>query len=162
MDDYLTKPFVRKDLKHVLQQWLDISNKTVTPKEKVIKNNEDKTLCVLDKKVLRQIKEEINGQSIVWLIDLFLQELPNYIQAITESLQEKDCDALYLAAHKLKGASANLGAKQLVAFCAELELQASQKCLVNTNEMIASLKSKGKLLQTELDIFIEEEKTSSL
>lgn len=165
MDDYLTKPFVRKDLQSVMQQWLNDSNlkeKLPNTQEKLIATNENDSTLVLDKKVLTQIKKEINGQSITWLIDLFLQELPNYIQDIEKNLQEKNCDALYLAAHKLKGASANLGAKQLVNFCAELESQASQRCLVNTNESISSLKSKSKLLQAELSIFMEEEKLSSL
>lgn len=58
---------------------------------------------------------------INWLIDLFINELPNYIKELQQALNSADGEAIYLAAHKFKGSSSNLGAVAMIALCRQLE-----------------------------------------
>lgn len=67
----------------------------------------------------RQEMKDIGG--IVWLIDLFLTELPNYENELKQAITTEDSNALYLAAHKFRGSCSNLGATAMVELCKELE-----------------------------------------
>src|SRR5437588_4804659 len=58
---------------------------------------------------------------IVGLIDLYLADTPHRLAAIRAAGAAADGLALKRAAHNLKGSSANLGARQVAALCAELE-----------------------------------------
>ncbi|HIE02579.1 MAG TPA: Hpt domain-containing protein [Thiotrichaceae bacterium] len=58
---------------------------------------------------------------INWLIDLFINELPNYINELQQAINSGDGEAVFLAAHKFKGSSSNLGAVGMVALCRQLE-----------------------------------------
>jgi len=67
----------------------------------------------------RREMKDIGG--IVWLIDLFLSELPNYENELKQAITTEDSHALYLAAHKFRGSCSNLGATAMVELCKELE-----------------------------------------
>jgi HPt (histidine-containing phosphotransfer) domain-containing protein len=58
---------------------------------------------------------------IVELIDLYLADAPRQLTVMRKALAETDEPSLKRAAHSLKGSSANLGATQMAALCAELE-----------------------------------------
>jgi HPt (histidine-containing phosphotransfer) domain-containing protein len=64
---------------------------------------------------------ENRGGSIDWLIDLFIEEMPNYLADLQKAISAGDGQALYLAAHKFKGSSSNLGAVGVIAVCKQLE-----------------------------------------
>ncbi len=53
---------------------------------------------------------------------------------LRHELRDRDHTALAHTAHSLKGASANLGAKDLAQVCAELEMHASQVELIGSDE----------------------------
>jgi len=78
-------------------------------------------LAILDEKVINNLREEMSGSSINWLIDLFLTESPKYLSELHSAIQTADCMTVYQAAHKLKGSAANVGAKRLIAVCSQLE-----------------------------------------
>jgi HPt (histidine-containing phosphotransfer) domain-containing protein len=78
-------------------------------------------LAILDESVINNLREEMSGRSINWLIDLFLTESPKYFSELHHAIQSDNGMAVYQAAHKLKGSAANVGAKRLIALCARLE-----------------------------------------
>lgn len=127
MDDYLSKPVKSEDLQKMLGHYLDVSYP-----EPPIENNLQlpdtpeltampETHEVLSATKLEQMRKDMKGRSIAWLIDLFIKELPNYINELNKALQTNEGETLYLAAHKFKGSCSNLGAIGMVNLCKQLE-----------------------------------------
>ncbi|OQW95736.1 MAG: hypothetical protein BWK79_01405, partial [Beggiatoa sp. IS2] len=134
MDDYISKPVKSEAFQKVLEHWLTSTlPNDLAPLEKLpnLKSKERELemakIQVVDEKVLLYLNEEMHGRGIGWLIDLYLQELPHYFAEIQSALEANDDKALYLAAHKFKGSSANLGAQQIVSLCRELEALSRRK-----------------------------------
>ncbi|MDO9177513.1 MAG: Hpt domain-containing protein [Agitococcus sp.] len=69
---------------------------------------------------LSELKEVLEDEFSV-LITTYLQDATLRQQMITAAINAKDYDAARLAAHSLKGASANLGALMLAEICEHLE-----------------------------------------
>ena len=65
--------------------------------------------------------EMTNCGNLNWLIDLFINELHNYLNELQKALDSGEGEALFLAAHKFKGSCSNLGAVGMVALCKQLE-----------------------------------------
>jgi HPt (histidine-containing phosphotransfer) domain-containing protein len=77
---------------------------------------------VLSSTALAKKRHEMKQRrGISWLIDLFIGELPNYINELQQAITANDGEALFLAAHKFKGSCSNLGAVGMVALCKQLE-----------------------------------------
>jgi histidine phosphotransfer protein HptB len=55
------------------------------------------------------------------LIDLYLSDAPQQVEALGQAVSSQDGTAVSAAAHKLKGSCGNIGADGLVALCQELE-----------------------------------------
>jgi CheY-like chemotaxis protein/HPt (histidine-containing phosphotransfer) domain-containing protein len=141
MDDYLSKPVKIKELYRVLAKWL-VSDMTQNIQQSdLIEDNTQKTkqnecLPVVDDNMLETLKQEMRGKGLSWIIDLFLDELPNYTQAIERAVNIDDASALYQAAHKLKGACANLGAKKMQQYCVQLEQLGKDNDLITAKQLI--------------------------
>lgn len=138
MDDYLSKPLKSKELCNTLARWLSPvklsetidqfnKNQTDTQYSKNSMSNMaepselSEQLAILDESVINNLREEMSGRSINWLIDLFLTESPKYFSELHHAIQSDNSMAVYQAAHKLKGSAANVGAKRLIALCTRLE-----------------------------------------
>jgi CheY-like chemotaxis protein/HPt (histidine-containing phosphotransfer) domain-containing protein len=127
MDDYLTKPIVFNDLKKKLEDWLGSKipevNSAYTP---VARQKSDNSTLLdntypLDPAVLEDMRNNMQGRDVKWIITLFLQELPNYLGELQKAIEAEDGQALYLASHKFKGATSILVAHRVVALCKVLE-----------------------------------------
>ncbi len=159
MDDYLTKPISLRKLHDTLIVWLGEKTEKVEPaisslpakKTEKISNEIERSqkdtvtsvsnllseqLLVLDEQTIHHLRQELRGRGVNWLIDIFLTELPNYLNAIIAALQAKDCEQLYMAAHKLKGSVSNLGGKRLMALCVQLETQARADALDQAHTLV--------------------------
>ena len=55
------------------------------------------------------------------LIDIFLDDTPIQVGILRQAVDSQDPEAVTSAAHRVKGASSNLGAESLAALCARLE-----------------------------------------
>ncbi|MDD2815025.1 MAG: PAS domain S-box protein [Thiotrichaceae bacterium] len=146
MNDFVTKPIILAKLRPVLERWLrpeqahyQPSPATVTP--------ETESGEVLDKSLLANLRADSQMGSINWLIDLYLQELPNYLESLQQAGRSGDTRNLYLQAHKLKGASANLGAKRLVVYCRSLEDVAQQSKLEPIEGLMQRIMKEAELLK---------------
>jgi len=132
MDDYLTKPIKSKKLHEMLARWLiksmhnlpAISTNEALPPSSPPSPNLEFNLNqepVIDELILNNLCQELRGRGINWLIDIFLNELPNYVATINQAIATGNSEQLYMAAHKLKGSVSNLGGKRLMALCVKLE-----------------------------------------
>jgi PAS domain S-box-containing protein len=128
MDDYLSKPVKSEDLQKMLGRYFGepYLNQPVENNLKLPDTPEltamPETHEVLSATKLEQMRKDMKGRSIAWLIDLFLRELPNYINELNKAIQTKEGENLYLAAHKFKGSCSNLGAMSMVELCKQLEI----------------------------------------
>jgi len=77
---------------------------------------------VLSQSVLDYKRYEMKDHGgINWLINLFISEIPNYINQLQQAIASADGEALHLAAHKFKGSCSNVGAIGMIALCEQLE-----------------------------------------
>jgi PAS domain S-box-containing protein len=101
MDDYISKPIAMNELEAALARWLD------RPQRKDI----------LDVERLRAIL----GDDRVATRDFLISVLPNMTQLCSRIEAERDRGALRELAHELKGASGNVGARELATAAQALE-----------------------------------------
>ena len=129
MDDFITKPVHLPELSAAL----DRVNATARAAEPGLPEAQeppapvtmdDATLDFSVLSTLRDLSEPGQPDPVVELIDLFMEDAPDRLQAMQTSLDRRDIEALKIAAHSLKGSAKNLGAKPLGRICAELEKQA--------------------------------------
>lgn len=67
--------------------------------------------------------ERLDGdrEPMAHLIDLFLQDAPDYLRSVQRSIAARDADGLHAAAHTLNGAAANLSANAVADAAKALE-----------------------------------------
>jgi len=137
MDDYLSKPVKSEELYHMLThhlpnttdlQAVTVAQLTASKQTTLADNTIDdaplaEKLPVLSSRTMSKLRDEMKGRGINWLIDLFVNELPNYSEAIEQAIAQQKGDELFLAAHKFKGGCSNVGAERLVALCIQFEQQ---------------------------------------
>lgn len=74
----------------------------------------------IDNEQLAELKDVLEDEFGI-LISTYLADAKLRLQLIEQGLQNQDYEAVRLAAHSLKGASANLGALLLAELCEKLE-----------------------------------------
>jgi HPt (histidine-containing phosphotransfer) domain-containing protein len=84
------------------------------------------------------------------VIAQFLVEAADARVQLPDLLRARDLPALARAAHSLKGASANVGAAQLAAACAEVESQARSCEIEGGDELMQRLEAE--LARVEIDL----------
>ncbi len=129
MDDFITKPVHLPELNAALERVNTAASaaEAGTPEPATAGTQPPVDEATLDFSVLatlRDLSEPGQPDPVVELIDLFMEDAPDRLQAMQVSLDHRDVEALKIAAHSLKGSAKNLGAKPLGRICAELEHQA--------------------------------------
>ncbi|MCK9606842.1 MAG: EAL domain-containing protein [Methylomonas sp.] len=125
MDDYLSKPFSLAQIQQALEKWLPLQANVPQPKSITqIKIPKQKVTAVLDEPTLASLKAIADSNGITLLeksIKLYMQTAPETAEQIHQAIADRNADALRNAAHSLKSASANLGARALTTTCLTLE-----------------------------------------
>ncbi|MBA6391573.1 response regulator [Colwellia sp. BRX10-3] len=167
MDDYLSKPFDRKQLEKMLQHWLSTSllAKRADEFETIALANDDalKSIAVLNNAALeepilqRKALDNILAlhrpgmpNILARIITIYLDSSPALLFTIQQAVKETDRDKLFNAAHALKSASANLGAVQLSKTCQILESKESS--FEVATELIGTLKREYSTVENALKI----------
>ena len=78
-------------------------------------------------------------QLLADLCDLSLTELPRMIQALTETVELKDANAVHRAAHRLKGSVSIFGAGPHIEDCLTMEEMALKSDLSQSSEVLSRL-----------------------
>jgi len=125
MDDYVSKPFTHESLQRILQRWLakvpnEASDALVNLSQQIIPTQKVSMPSVGNDNAplfdLRNCPIPLEK-----LLGMFLPQLPDYLGSIKDAILKQDTEALYLAAHRLKGASATLRAHEVVNLCVKFE-----------------------------------------
>jgi two-component system, sensor histidine kinase and response regulator len=115
MDDYLTKPVDMSRLEEVLTLWIP---RTSSP---------DDGAPTLDQTRLDTLRDlgPADGHGLLpEAVRAFRMDVQPSLESLRRALTNGHADALAQAAHKLKGAAANIGATRAAALCHQLELRA--------------------------------------
>jgi len=126
MDDYLTKPFTKAELREVLERWLTGSGDTASRREEstgeratALPANSD---FRFDPAALQRLANAAGGRELVSrVVDKYLSSSAGLMAVLRDAVAVSDPEALRTAAHTLKSSSAQVGAVRLSALCKELE-----------------------------------------
>ncbi|MCB1650652.1 MAG: response regulator [Alphaproteobacteria bacterium] len=124
MNDYLSKPIVRRRLVDVLLRHLpaDVAEDAVLTRalEPAEAHDGQSLEAVIDLSHLRQFTDgDIEEEQAFF--DIFLEQAVLGLEALEDHMSEEGAELWKKTAHKLKGAAANLGANTLSGLCFEAE-----------------------------------------
>ncbi len=131
MDDFLSKPIKLNVLKSILRKWLDGMIDGFS-------DSEYSRLPVLDSSALNELRDNI-GNDLAGLFDVFLEDMPLYLEALEKAVAGDDAPALLQAAHAIKGSSGNIGASRLAAIARVLEQRGREGSARNTARLVTEL-----------------------
>jgi len=153
MNTYLSKPFSKKQLQAILQNWLptqDVETKgeqeNLDPKKHTA--NEPLNLSTLEE--LRELTTSSGESLLDKAITLYLETTPAELKRLHLALEQKNTDELAKIAHTLKSSSANLGAQDLADICAFLEANARAGDLKNAEYLIKDIYDKFLIVNNAL------------
>jgi len=157
MDGYLSKPFAQDQLRAMLSQWLvgrheeSAVSKAMAPL--TAPDEEEDTGELLEQGALNKIRalQRPGSPNILGkIINLYLENSPDLMQSIIESIDRGDSSSLQEAAHSLKSSSANLGAVKLAELCKELEHMGREGQAGSAGSLVDRIKVEDKLTQAAL------------
>jgi two-component system sensor histidine kinase/response regulator len=142
MNDYLSKPVQKAELEAMLEKWVHASPFPEKGKAQATGRETHMTEIhsVLDQGVIASLRE-LGGEDdpglFIELVNLFLSDTPERLQALSEAMDRRDPSALERAAHALKSSSANLGALELSALFRDIEAAGRDKDLSRAAPLVA-------------------------
>jgi len=98
---------------------------------------------------LRALTPGDNDEFLREIIGIFLDDTPQRIAELDQSLAAGDAEKFTRAAHSIKGSSSNVGAMALRAVAESLEHQSRKEGLDHTAELLAAVKLEFIRVQAE-------------
>jgi two-component system sensor histidine kinase/response regulator len=146
MDDYLSKPFTMDQLRTTLARWIPINNVEFSENpdaENRLTALSDSPESAISWDALDSITDldpEQSKKLASRVIDVYRENSAELIEAIAESLNQGDPEAIRLTAHALKSSSGNVGAKRLVELCRNIEKSVRENELECMPDQILAIK----------------------
>jgi CheY-like chemotaxis protein len=162
MDDYVAKPVQIRELEDALQrsaEWVrerrparggaDFESggdpgEPITAPEKAAERAPEAAPPVLDPGTLASLREmqaAAETDLLSELLQLFRSDAEPLLQSLAQAVAAEDSEGQRRAAHGLKGAAANLGARQLAALCQELEQRGRAGTTEGARELLAKIET---------------------
>ena len=129
MDDYLTKPFRKEKLREILSAYLNQRPRTIANAAAAPNPPEAEAIDLQTLAGLRVLEAQGATGLVARVIDVYVKDATNHVQAIHDAVARGDAGVLREHAHSLKSASANLGAMTVAALCKDLERMGAVKSL---------------------------------
>jgi two-component system, sensor histidine kinase and response regulator len=158
MDDHLAKPYTRRQLAAKLARWLpahcveEVSVDAVAAAFGAFEASGAKGhAATLDQAALANVRA-VDGEGAVLaeVIELYLDDVPVHLRALRNALEGGRLGDLGNAAHALKSASLNVGARALCDLSNRLERQAKAGVSAGTAEMVAGIEALMERVQNAL------------
>ena len=128
MNDYLAKPVTMQVLFEKIQMWtIKVPQKEARHLANVRQlESSGSEVPTLDLKTIRSVVEinesEEEGRIFLGeLLEIYRNTTPEIVSLIRKAVSSGNSEHLFKLFHKAKGASANIGAKSMAEFCAEME-----------------------------------------
>ncbi len=84
------------------------------------------------------------------IIELYIGQYPELLESIKENAQKNENVPMWQSAHALKGASLNIGAKEIASICKEIEMKGKANEIEKIPELINKLENVYPLTINEL------------
>jgi len=166
MDDYISKPIRLEKLIHSLSQCQPQVGKcqsmNATPFPSIPSTKRDRpdaphslSSDLLDKKTLQALRKMAGPKAtevVPQIINNYLEEAPQLLQAIHAAAVASDPVALREAAHSLRGASANLGAISLCQLCQALEATANAGSTIGALTKVSQVETEYETVKAALQM----------
>ncbi|MFB8791892.1 MAG: PAS domain S-box protein [Potamolinea sp.] len=137
MDDYLSKPLDQEALGVMIERWANYK-----PKPEVNNTLESSTISMENAPLDLQRLHKLSKGKLAFqqrLVQTFVDNAEPGLQKIRLALQSNDCDTIEQQAHRIKGASANVGVLVMPDAAAQLERQAREKTLEGATDRLEAL-----------------------
>jgi signal transduction histidine kinase/DNA-binding NarL/FixJ family response regulator/HPt (histidine-containing phosphotransfer) domain-containing protein len=141
MDEWVTKPFTRKDLNEVLQKWLPESLIIVGSSETHKTEFSDDSPAI-DCNFLQQNFDLSNPDDLEFLASLlkvFQESTDQTLAALQTSIENRDAEQIRKLAHGLKSISGNVGAMKLSALCKTMEQAGKNQHLNSVSNLLNTI-----------------------
>jgi len=137
MDAYLSKPVRLEDLAKVISELFDKGKIKKEKKEQASKKEEE---IQID---MKRAMEAVGGDKELLneLLRMFIEDSEKSIEKIEEAIKEKDYEKLRETAHRIKGASGNLGLTSIYDICLSLENMGKKRDILGADELLEKLKN---------------------
>jgi PAS domain S-box-containing protein len=144
MDDYLSKPIAQEALGAMIERWTKHTIKPiVADTNSEIKHNPQFSNLSLEETPLNleRLHTICRGKVTVQqqLVQAFIKNAQPGLEQIRLALQVNDFETIKQQAHRIKGASANVGVRLMPEVAAQLEQQAREKHLEGAMEKLEAL-----------------------
>ena len=143
MDDYLSKPFKQDELEKLLTTWLPGSGpQPVAHPAAAAPAADPQRPPVLDTGTLEQLRSlgRGGGRDILGrALQRYLETVPGDMALLLQAHRGADAKTVRRIAHSLKSASANLGALNFSALCAQVEALAGQEEYTDTGPILTRM-----------------------
>ena len=161
MDDYLSKPIEREDLAAAIRRWIHKKpgpdnclqvpppvqipriEPTAIPSSLLTLNTSSPVPlsvpeCPVNmERLLKVTRGNLSLQQR--LLQVFIDKVPEDIEALTQALSTQDLARVEQYAHRIKSAASNVGVSSMSAIAAQLESLARQQTLEGTAELASQL-----------------------
>jgi len=151
MSDYISKPIDPAKVIAKLKQWLPAQVSQPKPKEELSAalSEIDESIPVFDfddMSARLMHKKEL----MVAVSDIFFNDTVNQISEIKEYTKQNNIEQAMAVAHKIKGASANVGGMALSALACDIEIASKAGEIDNVSQKIAMLDASFASLKTAM------------
>jgi CheY-like chemotaxis protein len=122
MDSYISKPIIREELHACIDKvlkGLELLPAT-TSSSNDIKLTDTET-SIVDTKILSVLIGNVGAERLPHIIDVYLSEIPAWVDAITVAAARGNCELVAKEAHPLNSSSASFGAMALAELASQLE-----------------------------------------
>jgi two-component system sensor histidine kinase/response regulator len=154
MDDYIGKPVRMHAFNEVIAHNIHRGGELETPDGGTHSTGEEASLQVLDPAQLADISAG-DERIVSELVSLFKAETRRGIQELGHAVAGRDAVAVHEIAHRLKGASASVGARRMASVCDRLSRAGAAGELANLSAMQSELERAVELTNTALDNDLE-------
>lgn len=155
MDDYIPKPINPKLLEAILLKQVSQVKVSVTAAGEVPESDTEINLIDLNQiSILIKLGGDDDPALINQFIETYFEDSPAIIQKIGQSIKDKDAKELKASAHKLKGASGNIGASYMQKLCLALENAAKENNLTEAETLYKELLTSYDKTKQELSRFM--------
>lgn len=135
MDDYITKPVRKKELKEKIYDWIrkdnlplqdDTGERSSHPPSTQAGGREDgggREAVLLDTALLEEAKDLLKDK-FDFLLGCYIDDVASYIREIQQAVAGRDVEAVVRPAHTIKSTSKRMGALRLSEIARDIELAA--------------------------------------
>ncbi len=151
MDHYISKPIKIIEIQQAIEHWGRMGNSGVNNKTPNAVSD-----SLIDRKRVLEITalgENGDPSLLRQLIDLYLEDFPNFLNQLQQSASTGDLTGLCSSAHRLKGASMNLGITIVANLCAQIETKGKEGALSELFPLLLQLENISSQVKSELQHF---------